>query len=91
MKVLHMHTPDTCNILTAEELERIARQLIARQLDAGKDAARDSIVNELIRKQGIESENAETQIREMANQAEMKIFMSCNFSGKGRPLEGFWR
>ena len=74
-----------------QDLERIANQLVSSQLDAGKDAARDSLVDELIRRQGIDPEDADTQTKEIANQAVLKIIMPYNFSGKDIPEEGFWR
>ena len=73
------------------ELEQMAHYLMSLQLDAGKEAERDSIVDELIRKQGIDPEDADIQIKEMANQAVLKIIMPYNFSGKELPAEGFWR
>jgi hypothetical protein len=77
--------------MNISELEQMAHYLMSRQLDAGKEAARDSIVDELIQKQGIDPEDADIQTKEIANQAAMKIFESYNFSGKELPAEGFWR
>jgi hypothetical protein len=91
MKVLGMNEPNTYTPLSCEQLERIAHYLMSQQLDAGEEFARDTLVDELLRKQGIDPKNVEAQTKEIANQAVMKIIMPCNFSEKSRPIEEFWR